>query len=240
MGSLASGIPKTIHLCWFSGKKYPVEIRKCIDSWKKILPDYEIRVWTEDDARSIGCRYVDEALDMRKWAFAADVIRFYALWKEGGVYMDSDILLWKRFDEFIPERGFATFHESLENLRLQAAFLIGAQGNEFCRRMVDYYMNHSFIKPDGSYDMTISPVIMLEVAETLGYRLVDEEQHLDKDTVIYPGYFLVASNHSERHPDAFGIHTIYGSWRKRKIGRKIELSLKHLVHLVQYNLARRK
>lgn len=119
-------IPKKIHLCWFGGGNFPVEIKICLESWAKILPDYEIRLWNARDARAIGCQYIDEALDAKKWAFAADAVRFYAVWKEGGIYMDSDVMLTKRFDRYIPERGFATVHEHIgDMLQLQAAFFIG-------------------------------------------------------------------------------------------------------------------
>lgn len=80
-------IPKTIHLCWFSTDPYPVEIKVCLNSWKQILPDYTIKLWTYKDAQAIGIPYVNEALSARKWAFAADVVRFYAVYTEGGVYM---------------------------------------------------------------------------------------------------------------------------------------------------------
>lgn len=88
--------PKIIHLCWFSKDPYPLEIKICLASWKRVLPDYTVRVWTYEDAKAIGCKYIDQALSVRKWAFAADVVRFYAVYKEGGVYMDSDIYLRKR------------------------------------------------------------------------------------------------------------------------------------------------
>ena len=106
--------PKTIHLCWFSNDAYPVEIKVCLDSWKRILPDYTVRLWDYDAAKSVGCAYIDEALSARKWAFAADALRFYAIYHEGGIYMDSDIFLYKRFDELIPETGVATLTSAPE------------------------------------------------------------------------------------------------------------------------------
>ena len=73
--------------------------------------DYTIKRWTYEDAAAMNCAFVNEALAERKWTYAADVIRFYALLKVGGIYMDSDIFLKKRFDDFIPQTGFATFME---------------------------------------------------------------------------------------------------------------------------------
>lgn len=234
-------IPKIIHLCWFSNDPFPVEIKICLDSWKRVLPDYEVRRWTYEDAKAIGCRFIDEALAARKWAFAADVVRFYAVYKEGGVYMDSDILIKKRFDRFIPEHGFATFHEHIgQQLQLQAAFLMGEKGNAYCKAVFDYYNLRPFLKPDGTYDLTISPVVMLDMASARGYKPKDTEQHLEDDVVIYPGYYLTPCNRGvEVHPDAFALHTIYGSWRTRKLGRRIELYVKHLFKVCRYLLLRR-
>lgn len=234
-------IPKIIHLCWFSNDPFPVEIKICLDSWKRVLPDYEVRRWTYEDAKAIGCRFIDEALEARKWAFAADVVRFYAIYKEGGVYMDSDILVKKRFDRFIPEHGFATFHEHIgSKMQLQAAFLIGEKGNVYCKSVFDYYNQHSFLKSDGTYDQTISPVVMLDMAYARGYKPEDTEQHLEDDVVIYPGYYVTpCKKNVEVHPDAIALHTIYGSWRKRKFGRKLELFVKHQLLCIRYFLFKR-
>lgn len=105
-------IPKIIHLCWFSNDPFPVEIKVCLDTWKRILPDFQVKHWTYQDAKAIGCRFINEALEARKWAFAADAVRFYAIYNEGGIYMDSDIFILKRFDHLIPEHGFVTFQEN--------------------------------------------------------------------------------------------------------------------------------
>lgn len=77
-------IPKIIHLCWFSGEKYPKQIKDCIDSWGKYLPEYTIRLWDRKSAESLNIPYINEALKARKWAFAADVVRVYALYTWGG------------------------------------------------------------------------------------------------------------------------------------------------------------
>lgn len=71
-------IPKLIHLCWFSNDPYPVEIKVCLDSWKRVIPDYEIKLWGYKEAKAIGCQFIDEALEEKRWAFAADAVRFYA------------------------------------------------------------------------------------------------------------------------------------------------------------------
>lgn len=231
-------IPKIIHLCWFSNDPYPVEIKICLASWERILPDYTIRRWTYADAMAIGCDFITEALHAKKWAFAADAVRFYAIYKEGGVYMDSDMLIEKRFDSFIPQSGFASFNELWGTLLLQAAFLIGEKGNLFCKEVFEYYNQRHFLLPDGSFDMLISPKIMTMIAEKKGYKREDVEQHLSDDIIIYPSC-CVSPCKSIRYPEAFACHQVYGGWRKRSFGRKVERFLKHIYLVIRFALFKR-
>lgn len=230
-------IPKTIHLCWFSGDPYPVEIKVCIDSWKRLLPDYNIRIWNEQDARAIGSDFINEALDARVWAFAADVVRFYAIYTEGGLYMDSDIFLYRRPDEIMSHSGFVTTIELAEKQHitwgLQAAFFAGEKGNGFCAAMLEYYNRQHFILEDGTHYNAISPRVMLNVAKQWGFQYVDKLQQLDGLT-IYPARYITPAKSAPRHPEAIGVHRIYGSWRKRKFGRRVELKIKHIWHVMKY------
>ncbi len=233
-------IPKVIHLCWFSGDKYPVEIKRCLRSWRRILPDYTIKLWDAEAARSLGCDYINEALDRRRWAFAADAVRFYAVYLEGGVYMDSDIMLYSRFDEYMPVNGCTVFREVAPWFYLQAAFIIGEKGNRFCKDMVDFYTSRHFVNPDGTTDETISPLRMFEVAQSHGLRADDSEQHIDGYLSVYPTERLLpCRSYGGRRDRSFGIHTIYGSWRKRSLGRRIEIKLKHYISVIKYYVFRK-
>lgn len=236
-------IPKKIHLCWFSGQKFPVEIKVCLDTWKKWLPDHEIRLWTAADARAIGLPYIDEALERRKWAFAADAVRFYAVWKEGGIYMDSDIFLYRNFQEIVPEEGFVTVGEQMgrhadHRFGLQSAFFMGSAGNAVCARALDHYRSHRFVQPDGSIDLTESPDVLAEAAEAFGFVYEDREQHYD-GLHIYPTYLLKPRKRYPRHPEAIGEHRIYGSWRTHKLGRRFEKAVQHCFKTVRYAFFKR-
>lgn len=237
-------IPKIIHLCWFSTDDYPVEIKICLASWKRLLPDYTIKVWDYAAAKAIGIPFIDEALANRKWAFAADVVRFYAVWHDGGVYMDSDILLLRRFDELMRRTGFVTFgercgKEPITWWGLQAAFFMGEKGNRFCEEIVDYYRNRHFVQPDGSFDQTISPHVMIPTAEKFGYVMDDSRiQEYDGLTVL-PTKYLTPRKKWPRAAESIGIHQVYGSWRKRKLGRKIEIWAHHIVNLVRYAMIKK-
>lgn len=99
-------IPKIIHFCWISGDAFPEKINKCINSWKNILPDYEIVLWDFEKSHNIGSRYLDEAIENKRYAFAADFIRFYALYTYGGIYLDSDVEVLKSFDDLLHLKYF--------------------------------------------------------------------------------------------------------------------------------------
>ena len=88
-------IPKIIHYCWFGGKKKPRVIRKCIKSWKRFFPDFEIKEWNESNFDVNCCEYVKEAYKQKRYAFVSDYCRFYVLYKHGGMYLDTDVFVEK-------------------------------------------------------------------------------------------------------------------------------------------------
>ncbi len=236
-------IPKIIHLCWFSDDPYPVEIKVCLESWKRVLPDFEIRKWGMAEARAIDCQFLQEALDNRRWAFAADVVRFYAVYTEGGIYMDSDVFMYRRFDEFMKDgEPFFTFAEKIypehRDFGLQAAFFGGEAGNEFCREALEYYYSTPYVNPDGTFNELISPFVMVKVAERHGWKVLDEKQRLDIMTV-YPSHFVAPRKRYPIDKETIAQHRVYGSWRKRKFGRRIEIAVKHVWNVIRYVLFKR-
>ena len=91
-------IPKIIHYCWFGRNEKPLEVKKCINSWKKILPDYQIVEWNEENFDISNNLYAEEAYRDRKYAFVSDVARVYALINLGGIYLDTDVEVYRSFD----------------------------------------------------------------------------------------------------------------------------------------------
>ena len=94
-------IPKIIHLCWLSGDAYPAKIAKCLKTWRQHLPDYEIMLWDTQRFDMNSSQWVRQAFECKKYAFAADYIRFYALYHHGGIYLDSDVEVLKSFDDLL-------------------------------------------------------------------------------------------------------------------------------------------
>ena len=112
-------IPKIIHYTWFSGDEYPENIKKCIESWHKILPDYELRLWDMKAIENIDSVFLKEAIQMKKWAYAADMVRFYAVYNYGGIYLDTDVEVFKSFDEFLNCNAFIGKENSIHRPTLR-------------------------------------------------------------------------------------------------------------------------
>lgn len=247
-------IPKIIHLCWFSGDEYPENIKQCINSWKKVLPDYKIKIWNKENALAIGIPFINEAISVKKWAFAADVVRAYALYTEGGIYMDSDVYVKKRFDnfltndvilfqeyhpkifkksqshKFIDKKGTRLAGKDIEGLGIQAAFLISTKGHYFFKRILDYYNNTHFIKNDGSFFMDIiAPSIYAKELESFNYKYIDENQILLNNISVYKSKFLAGSP-SYSNKEAIAIHCCNHSWYEYSFYGKLKKQIAKIIY----------
>ena len=154
-------IPRKIHLIWFGKNQYSSIIEKCIESWKTFCPDYEIKIWNEDNFDININEFVREAYESKKWAFVSDYVRVYALYNEGGVYIDSDCELIKGIDEILDDQHAVTGYASSN--WLQSGFMASERGNEWIKMIMNYYENRHFILEDGRYDMKVNNAIITEL-----------------------------------------------------------------------------
>lgn len=152
-------IPKIIHLCWLSGDEYPETIRKCIETWHKHLPDYEIWLWDKKRFDVNSTLWTKQAFENKKYAFAADYIRLYALYNYGGIYLDSDVWVYKSFDELLE---LPYFVGQCYNRCFEAAVIGTEKGMPWIKHLLNYYTERAFVKDDGSFDMKTLPVIFHE------------------------------------------------------------------------------
>ena len=151
-------IPKIIHLCWLSGDEYPPLIQKCIDSWKKHLPDYEIWVWDTKRFDVNSVIWTKQAFESKKYAFAADYIRLFALYNYGGIYLDSDVFVYKSFDDLLDLPYFI----GEDFIHLFEPAIIGCEPRlSWIGNILSRYNNRSFIKEDGNYDMCTLPIVFV-------------------------------------------------------------------------------
>lgn len=238
-------IPKKIHYCWLSGDPFPEKIQMCMDSWKKVMPDYEWKLWnTETFDVEHSVPYVKEAFANRKWAFVADYIRMYALYTEGGIYLDSDVKVLKRFDEFLCHSFFTSmeYHPFvverdnalagidiegnrltegyISGIQLQAAVMGAEMGCPFVKDVLDWYGDKHFVKPDGTLGLdVIAPQIYARLAEKYGFKYKDAEQQLQGGMMVYRSETF-AGNEREATPGSYAIHYCENSWVKRSFWEK--------------------
>ena len=144
-------IPKKIHYIWLGGNPLPEEYKKYIEGWQKYCPDYEIKRWDETNLDIDLFNYCRQAYDNKKWAFASDVFRYYVLYKEGGIYLDTDVELLKPLDSFLKEKLFLGFEKKEF---VAPGLILGAEkGNEIIKELLDDYENRSFLNEDGTLNL---------------------------------------------------------------------------------------
>ncbi len=226
-------IPKIIHYCWFSGDPIPQRSLDCIASWRELMPDYEIREWNEGGFDFDSLLWTRQAVSVKKWAFAADYIRFYALYHHGGIYLDTDVRAIKRFDAFLSDHAFTSteyinsVHLDPKNdpadfrrgINIEAAIFGAAKGSPVVKEFMDYYASRDFIRPDGTYDYKVLPKIITAISEPHGYKYdKDLDQTLDNGLHVYPhDYFTTQGGKKDLHDwsvthNTVAIHLCTGSW----------------------------
>ena len=200
-------IPKKIHYVWLGKGEKNERIKKCIESWKKYLPDYEIIEWNEDNFDIEYNDFTKKAYENKKWAFVSDVVRLYALYKEGGIYMDTDVEVYKPLDEFLNEEGFSGF----ECKHYPVTATLGAvKGNPVIKLMLDYYNAIDFKMYDNWQDyityQETNTCIMSNILGMLGIdREKDEIQHIKHFTIYPQSYFFTKD-------EGYTYHSFNGSW----------------------------
>jgi len=216
-------IPKVIHYCWFGGNPKSKLIEKCIKSWKKYCPDYEIIEWNEENFDINFNQYTKEAYEAKKWAFVSDVARLWVLVEHGGVYMDTDCELVKPIDKFLAHEAFSGF-ESPEVV--PTAIMASKKGYPLFQEFLNEYEDKSFKMPDGTYNETPNVTYMTNTMTGYGLRLDDSEQTI-KGFTLYPAeYFCpwgcpVLSKELRPSKNTYAIHHFNASWvdeetRKRR------------------------
>lgn len=141
-------IPKKIHYCWFGGKPLPEDAKKCISSWRKIFPDYEIIEWNESNFDFNSIPYTCEAYSVGKYAFVSDYARFKILYENGGLYFDTDVEVIKPFDDIVAAGPFMGFETSCGRTIGWVAPGLGLgafPGMPFYKEILDYYGDVHFL-----------------------------------------------------------------------------------------------
>ncbi len=154
---LHSRIPKIIHYCWLSKDPLPTNIKKCMSTWKVMLPDYDFILWDLNNSEINSNQWVLDAFNNKKYAFAADYIRLYAVYNYGGIYLDTDVEVIKSFDELL---HLPYFIGSEGNDNIEAGVIGAEKKSKWVGDCLLHYKNRSFVLEDGTFDMLTLPKIL--------------------------------------------------------------------------------
>lgn len=261
-------IPKIIHYCWLSNDPYPQKIVECMESWHKYMPDYTIKRWSTQNFDINSVTLTQQAFNAKKWAFAADYIRAYALYTEGGIYLDSDVMLYgdlsKLLDsdfvsavehhpsekDMIKNKSLldSNFNRKTDKVKvlgigIQAAVLASNKGHSLAKKVLDFY--NDFTLEEILTNNYTAPTVWAYNAESLGYRYIDEEQLLSESVHLYPTEIISSSNQGSSK--SIAIHWCEGSWLggakklKKRIGKyKAYIVARDLLKVFMKKIKKRK
>lgn len=208
-------IPKIIHYCWFGKKELGIEEKKCINSWKKKLPGYQIMEWNEDnfDIQN-SCEYVRQAYAEKKWAFVSDYARLFALKQYGGIYLDTDVEVLKSFDSVLDNEAFM----GVESKYSLCTATIGAEkDSHIIDEFLDLYDGRVFNR-GGKIDSTPnSKIIFNYLVEKYGYEYEKEMKKEVGKLTIYPESFFSPINcYTMREcirDETISVHRYAATWK---------------------------
>ena len=170
-------IPKKLHYCWLSDDPFPASIQRCIDSWKKFLPDYDVIKWGDEECAEIiaGNKYATQALDAKKYAFVSDYARFWILYNYGGLYFDTDVEVIKSFDEILskgPYMGFERNPDKWGDGLVNPGLGLAAMPQQpILKEILVKYQNLNFLLSDGSLNISLTVVhYTTQVLEKFGLK----------------------------------------------------------------------
>jgi len=239
-------IPKKIHYCWLSGEEFPEAVINTVNTWKEIMPDYELVLWDSKrfDVNSVAC--VKDAYDSKRWAFAADYIRLYAVYTEGGIYLDSDVVVRKRFDDFLNYGFFSgidchygTYTKAYSRVfkyrkptnpivpnsvwaGINAAIFGAEKGHPFVKDMLDWYLdNQNEIKPsrlDTQQDIFeyIAPEIYATIAENYGFDRTKNKKQTLSENMVIFPSSVFGPDAAQLTENSYAVHCTNSDWKTQK------------------------
>ncbi len=212
-------IPNVIHYCWFGGQAIPLRLQKCIDSWKRYMPNAHIVRWDESNYDVNSIPYVAAAYRAKKWAFVSDYARLDIVFRMGGIYLDVDVELLKPLDELLQNHAFCGRENSEQ---VNTGLIVAAEaGNEMIRVLRDAYQSYSFpsapcTKLQTAILQKMGMVTSKEIQDLNGLIIYPQEYFNSKDDF---GIFCPTSN-------TFSVHHAESSWmplrwRLMKVARRV-------------------
>lgn len=233
-------IPKKIHYCWFGGNDLPESVKKCIDSWHKMCPDYEIVCWNEENYDINKNIYVRQAYKSKKWAFVSDYARLDILYNKGGIYLDTDVELIKSLTPLLKNKVYMGI-EKVE-IKNEGVYWIstglgfGAErGSKVILDLMKLYEDRLFINEKNNLDLTPTPIIITNYLKTKGFKDKNIVQKID-ELMIYPTEYFAAKDYLTNKlavtDNTYSIHHYDNSWgsNSQPFFNKIKSKVRNLLY----------
>lgn len=221
-------IPKIIHYIWLGGKPLPELAEQCIASWQKYMPDWQIMRWDETTLKKSNCwldqmpLYVQQAYAARKFAFVSDYIRLWALEQYGGLYMDVDFLAFRPFDDLMDKYPAFAGYEGSKRQPVMQGVIASEPHGAWVRDMLATYDTRTFIKEDGSYDMTPNTAYFTDRLEAQGFVADGVEKDVYVNNVfflhVFPVYYfcpVLTTGEDLRTEETYCEHKGVSSWAQK-------------------------
>ena len=215
-------IPKIIHYCWFGGNPLPDLAKKCISSWKKFLPDYEIKEWNEQNVDFSQCPvYVQEAYQAKKWAFVSDYVRLKVLYKYGGLYFDTDVEVIKSLDPILKHGMYMGGEVTTQNGQAVHSINPGLgfavePGVNIIKEILDSYQNDHFLNEDGSCNLKTIVTRTTEIFARYGYDQTKNDIQYIAEIYVYPEEYFspksLVDGKMRIKSNTYSIHHYMASW----------------------------
>lgn len=206
-------IPKTVHYCWFGRKEKPDLVKRCMETWHAHLPDYTIIEWNEDRFDISIHPYVQEAYEHGKYAFVSDYVRLWALYHQGGIYLDTDVEVFRSFDALLHHDSFWGFEQG----NFIATSTIGAKPkNNIVERFFRSYEQRRFLKSDGTYDTLTNVAVVTEIMKEFGFQSDGTYQEIKGIGACYPQVYFSPYDYIHcrnlKNADSYTLHHFHKSW----------------------------
>jgi len=220
----AGSIPKIIHYCWFGRGAKPPKIAACMKSWPKILKDYTIMEWNEETFDLASVRYAKEAYDKGMYAFVSDYVRLHALYKHGGIYLDTDVEMLKPLDLFLHHEAFCGFED---DRHVSTGLMAARPGHPWIKELLELYAPREFVKPDGTLDLLTNTKLITGNVLTHGFAPNGRYQELDNGVTFYPRTYFSPYDYINGGnyitADSYAIHHFAKSWLPASVRRRSEI-----------------
>lgn len=216
-------IPKVINYCWFGGRPLPSDVNKCIKSWKKYCPDYEIKQWNESNFDVNLYPFAKDAYESKAWAFVSDYARLKIIYDNGGIYLDTDVELLKPLDPLLKYECYLPIQQNGNYVNTGLGF--GAEkANPVIKMLLQTYNSIAF--DDKNRQNYSCPFINTADLEKIGFKRVDELQILPHVTIFPSRYFdpyPSGIGNNLMCSDTISIHHYSATWMtgKQRLKRKV-------------------